>query len=76
MGLYGSSHCQVLKKIVDESATVSKNGGTPAAVLDVMAKQTEIAGAINAAKESGKITVDQQKGLLQTLFSKMGMGGF
>jgi hypothetical protein len=73
MGLFGGSHYQRLKEIVDQSTTVAKNSMSPAGLLDVMAKQPEIAGAINGAASAGNITTEQQKELLGTLMSKMGM---
>jgi hypothetical protein len=74
MGLFGNSQYEALKKIVDDSATVAKGSMNPAGLLDVMAKQTEIAKAIAGAVESGAITRQQQQELLGTLMSKMGMG--
>ncbi len=73
MGLFGNSTYKNLKKIVDASATVSKGSMSPAGLMEVMAKQTEIAEVINKAAQDGSISQEQQRELLSTLMAKMGM---
>ncbi|MBN2576072.1 MAG: hypothetical protein JXP73_16030 [Deltaproteobacteria bacterium] len=74
MGLFGNSHYDRLKKLADASPTVAPHSVSPAGLLDVVKTQTEIAGAINAATQAGKISAAEQQELLGILRAKMPMG--
>ena len=74
MGLFSNSHYDRLKALAEGSPTVAPNSVSPAGLLDVMKTQTEIAGAINAASQAGKISTAEQRELLGILRAKMPMG--